>query len=281
MPTDNSPTVRQRRLAAELRKLREHADITPEAAAAALGWSRPKLVKIETSKRLPTTADVDRILNLYGGDEAKKLTLAQLARDIHKRGWWTAYDDILSGSFAELEDDASSIRIWQVELVPGLLQTEDYASALIRSLGLPDDVADRRLQARMIRKALLARKEAPNVSVVLSETVLRRPVGGSAVMRGQLQALTTATNRPNISVRVLPISVGIYPGLGGGSFTVFGFPRAIDLDVVYLETVAGGMYVEEIEQVKRCSLQFDRIAASALSDEESTAFIAALAQEQS
>jgi transcriptional regulator with XRE-family HTH domain len=278
-PPENSPTVRHRRLAAELRRRREAARLSPEQVAAALGWSRPKLVRFETAKTRPQPADVAEMLGLYGGDEALKLALMQLARDVRTRGWWSAYDDVLAGSFAELENDASLIRSWQVEVIHGLLQTPDYARTLIRGDATDDAEIDRRLQAREHRKAVLARENAPTLDFIVDEAVLRRPIGGAKVMRGQLAALLEAGERPNVSIRVLPISVGRYPSIGNGSFTVFAFPRPIELDVVFLESTLGGVYGEDAEQVHRCNVIFDRISEHALSEDQSAARIRDIIEE--
>lgn len=276
---ENSPTVRHRRLAAELRRLREAAELSPPAAASALGWSRSKLTRFETADTRPQPSDVADMLGLYGGDDALKLALMQLARDIRTRGWWSAYSDVLAGSFAELENDADQIRSWNPQIVHGLLQTQDYARTLIR--GYSTDVAEvnRRLQAREHRKAVLAREDAPSLSLVLDEAVLRRPVGGPEVMRGQLRALLEAGERSNVSVRVMPTSAGWYPSIGEGSFTLFGFPRPIDLDVAYLETVAGGIYVEDVGEVRRCSVRYDELSDSALSENDSAVLIRAITKE--
>lgn len=280
MTSDYSPTVRHRRLANELRKRREHVGITAEDAASALGWSRTKLTRFETARTRPTPANVTEMLDLYGGvDEGLKLALTQLARDVRKRGWWSAYGDVLTGSFAELEDDASHIRSWQTQVIPGLLQTEDYARTLIAE-DTPDETqVDRRLQARLHRRTLLLRQSAPELHVLIDEAVLRRPVGGTEVMKGQLEALLAARDRPNISIRVVPTSIGQYPALGDGSFVIFTFPRSADQDVTYLESVAGGIYIEDIEQVHRCSVTYQRIADVALHEEDSAALIAAIAKE--
>lgn len=278
--SEQGPTARQRRLSAELRRLREAAGLTPEQAAGALGWSRPKLVKIELARSIPTSAEVERILSTYGGiDEAVKLALMKLARDSHQRGWWAAYGDVLAGSYAQLEDSASRIRYWQIQLVPGLLQTRDYARDLITS-GVPDDAVevDRRVQARMTRQTLLTRQNAPTLDVLLAEEALRRPASGQAI-RDQAQALLAAAGQPNIHLQVVPISAGHHPGIGQGPMVIFEFPGPVDLSVAYLETMAGGMYVEDVAQVRRCNVMFDSIAAAALSPEESAALIAAIVEE--
>jgi transcriptional regulator with XRE-family HTH domain len=279
MPIENSPTVRHRRLGALLRRLREDAGLTPASAAASLGWSKSKLTRFETAETRPQPGDVAAILGLYGGDEALKLALMQLARDVRTRGWWSTYNDVLSGAFAELENDASEIRSWQVQVIHGLLQTPEYARALIRGYSKDDAEVNRRLQAREHRKAILAREDAPSLALVLDEAVLRRPVGGCEVIRGQLRALLEAGERPNVSVRVVPAEIGWYPSLGEGSFTLFTFPRPFDLDVAYLESVAGSVYVEDVGEVRRCSLVFDRICESALTEDESAALIRSMIKE--
>ncbi|MER6891990.1 helix-turn-helix domain-containing protein [Streptomyces halstedii] len=280
MPNEHGPTTRHRRLAAELRRLREEAGLTPEVAAAALGWSRTKLVRIEIGRTMPSVADVSHILETYGGvSQAIKLALVQLARDIRQRGWWTSYGDVLAGGFVELEDAANHIRSWQVQLVPGLLQTERYARTVIGAEATDEAQIDRRLQARMTRRTLLARRNAPQLDVVLAEEVLRRPIGSRAIMADQLDALLAAAERPNVSIRVVPISIGHHPAIGQGSLVLFAFASPMDLDVAYVETFSGGVYVEDVPQVARCSVTFDRIADVALSMEESAAHIAAIAKE--
>jgi len=281
--TEQGPTTRQRRLAAELRKLREAAGLTLERAAAALGWPQSKLSKIETTRQIPRVADVEAILATYGGtDQAVKLALAQLAREVRQRGWWAAYGDILAGSYAELEYAADRIRLWHVQGVPGLLQTEDYARTLIRKHFPHESAAeiDRRVQVRVTRRAMLARETPPQIDVLLAEEVLRRPVGGRAVMRGQLAALLHAGQRPHISIRVLPIEIGDYPAMGAGDVVLFEFADgSLDLDVAYLETMAGGMYVEDIAQVRACSVMYNRIAECALSEGDSAALIRSIYDE--
>lgn len=281
MSSDNSPTVRHRRLAAELRRLRENADLTPERASAALGWSRPKLVKFETARTAPSPGDVAAMLELYGAPETFKIALMQLSRDVRKRGWWAAYDDVLPPSYAELEDDAVEIRSWQVQAVPGLLQTDDYALALIL-LSNPDDSEEshlRRLQARMARRTVLTRQSAPTLRAVIDESALLRPIGGREVMRRQLIALLEAAERPHVHLQVVPTVQADFPGVEG-SFVVLSFGGPIVLDVAYLKSVAGDIYVEDVEQVRRCGAKFDRISEAALPETESAALIEALVREQ-
>jgi transcriptional regulator with XRE-family HTH domain len=280
MSLENSPTVRHRRLAAELRRLRESAELPPERAAAALGWSRPKLVKFETARTAPSPNDVVAMLELYGASEAYKIALIQLSRDVRKRGWWTAYDDVLPPSYAQLEDDAVEIRSWQVQEIPGLLQTDDYALAIIR-LNDPEVSEEsqlRRLQTRMARRTVLTRQSAPILRAVIDESALRRPIGGPEVMRRQLTALLRAAERPHVHLQVAPTAKGDFPGMEG-SFVVLSFGGPIDLGVAYLKGVAGGMYIENVEQVRRCAAKFDRISKAALPETESATLIESLVEE--
>jgi transcriptional regulator with XRE-family HTH domain len=280
MSPESSPTVRHRRLAAELRRLRESAELPPERAAAALGWSRPKLVKFETARNAPSPNDVAAMLELYGASEAYKIALIQLSRDVRKRGWWSAYDDVLPPSYAELEDDAVEIRSWQVQEIPGLLQTDDYALAIIRLTDseMSEESQLRRLQARMARRTVLTRQSAPVLRAVIDESALRRPIGGLDVMRRQLIALLGAAEQPHVHLQVAPTTKGDFPGIEG-SFVVLSFGGPIDLDVAYLKGVAGGMYIENVEQVRRCTAKFDRISEAALPETESATLIASLVEE--
>ncbi|NEA25820.1 helix-turn-helix domain-containing protein [Actinomadura bangladeshensis] len=280
MPVEHGPTARHRRLAAELRRLREAANLTPEVAAGILGWSRTKLVRIETATIMPRVVDVGHIVEAYGGPGEIRTALLELARGIRNRGWWAAFDDVLAGGYVELEDAANRIRSWQTEAPPGLLQTPGYARTLIAGEYPHDqDEVDRRLQARMARRARLARTDAPQLDVVLAEETLRRPVGGPVVMAGQLAALLEAAKQPSVSLRVVPTALGYRPGLGQGSMVVFEFAAPLELDTAYVETMAGGMYIEDVMQVRRCSSMLDRIAGVAMSQQESVALIAAIREE--
>lgn len=275
-----SPTIRHRRLAAELRRLRVEADISPENAAAALGISRPQLVKIETARVKPSVAIVRRILDRYGRDDDHKLAVMQLVQNIHELGWWQAYGTFLSGSFAELEEDADEMDIRNTEIVAGLLQTEAYARALITAGDpLTSKEIDDRVRARIQRQAVLTRQNPPTLRVVLDEAVLTRTIGGPDVMREQLAALQEAAERPNISIRVLPADAGPHAGIGEGSFTIFRFPRPMDMPIVFLESAAGPIYVEAREKVVRSIVTHEAISDKALPEEDSAALIGATAKE--
>ncbi|GAA4206116.1 helix-turn-helix transcriptional regulator [Streptosporangium oxazolinicum] len=256
--------------------MREARGLGPEAAAAQLGWSRSKVSRIETGRTRASTSDVAAICDLYGAGSSDRATLIQLAKEVRKRGWWTAYADVFTGSYVGLEDEASRICEWQVQLVPGLLQTEDYARVVIGA-GRPEphDPEDiqRRVMARMARRTLLSRPDAPELLAVVDEGVIRRPIGGHELMRDQLGALLIAARRPNVTIRVLPYSVGVHAGLEG-AFTVLSFAEDVDPDVAYVEGTAGDVYVESTEQVERYKVAFGRIYDAALPPEESLGLIA-------
>ncbi|MEV6981185.1 helix-turn-helix transcriptional regulator [Sphaerisporangium sp. NPDC051017] len=276
MSIAHSPTVRLRRLARELRRMREGTGISPEGAAAQLGWSRSKVSRIETGRTRASPTDVAQICDLYGTDSSTRAALIQLAKEVRRRGWWTAYADVFTGSYVGLEDEAALIRQWEVQLVPGLLQTEDYARTVISTvrpeLHDPADI-DRRVMARMARRTLLSRAKAPHLHAVVDEGVLRRQIGSREVMYGQLEALITAARRPNVTIRLLPYSVGVHAGLEG-AFTILSFPDELDPDVAYVESTAGDVYVESSEQVERYTVAFERICDVALSPEHSIGLIA-------
>jgi transcriptional regulator with XRE-family HTH domain len=277
-----SPTVRGRRLRYELRRLRDQAGLTRDETARRLDWSGSKISRIETGQSRAQTGDVRDMLDVYGvhGEEAD--ALVQLAREARKRGWWTAYNDVFTGTYIGLEAEASAMRTYEPQIIPGLLETEDYTRALIRSALVradPEEI-ERRVQARMARQEILTRPDAPEIWAVLDEPVIRRPVGGAAVMKAQLRRLIETAEAPNskITLQVLPLTVGSHPGLSG-PFVILDFPSAEDEPVIYLETATDGLYLEETAEIDRYTLMFDHLRASALSADESAAFIARTAAE--
>ncbi|MEV6157887.1 helix-turn-helix transcriptional regulator [Nonomuraea sp. NPDC052129] len=271
MSSTHSPTVRLRRLARELRRMREDSGLTPEAAAAQLGWSRSKVSRIETGRTMASRADVAAVCDLYGAGSSTRAGLIQLAKEVRQRGWWTAYADVFTGSYIGLEDDAALICQWEVQLIPGLLQTEDYARTVIDTLR-PDDEVQRRVMARMARRTLLSRPNAPQLIAILDEAAIRRPIGSRQIMHEQLEALLISARRTNVTIRILPFGAGEHAGLEG-AFTLLTFSEPIDPDVVYVEGTAGDIYVESAEQVERCRLVFDRICKAALAPDDSLGLI--------
>ncbi len=251
--------------------MREEKGLTPEAAAAQLGWSRSKVSRIETGRTMASRSDVAAVCDLYGANSSERAGLIQLASEVRQRGWWTAYADVFTGSYIGLEDEAALIRQWEVQLIPGLLQTEDYARTVI-SMHRPEGDAQRRVMARMARRTLLSQPNAPSLNAILDEAVLRRPIGGRRVMHEQLEALLIAARRTNITIQVLPYHTGEHAGLEG-AFTILSFSDENDPNVAYVESTAGDIYVESTEQVERCTLIFERIRGAALSPEDSLRLI--------
>ena len=281
---DHIPTVRQRRLAQALRELRHEAGLTQDAVAARMGWHTSKLFRLENA-RSPRVdwLDVRELMDMYGVRSPHREALIQLAKDARMMGWWTPYRDVFTGSYVALEDEASAMRLYCPELVPGLLQTEDYARAVIRAVrpGYDEDSVERRVTARLTRqKVLLDRAPPPVLELVLNEAVLRRLIGREQVMAAQLRALADAAQRPSVTLQVLPFSVGAHASLEGG-FVLIEFPEETDPDVVYVEGIMGDLYLESVEEVKRYQSAFERNQAVALAPEESSAFLSALARELS
>ena len=273
---DHIPTVRQRRLAQALRELRHEAGLTQDAVGARMGWHTSKLFRLENA-RSPRVdwLDVKELMDLYGVRSPHREALIQLAKDARMMGWWTPYRDVFTGSYVALEDEASAMRLYCPELVPGLLQTEAYARAVIRAVrpGYDEESVERRVTARLTRqKMLLGRASPPDLVVVLNEAVLRRLVGDRYVMTAQLEALQAAARQRRVALQVLPFSAGAHASLEGG-FVLIQFPGEADPDVVYVEGIMGDLYLESVEEVKRYQSAFDRIQAVALNPQETLTLV--------
>ncbi|HWG14535.1 MAG TPA: helix-turn-helix transcriptional regulator [Streptosporangiaceae bacterium] len=279
---DHIPTVRQRRLAQALRELRHEAGLTQDAVGARMGWHTSKLFRLENA-RSPRVdwLDVKELMDMYGVRSPHREALIQLARDARMMGWWTPYRDVFTGSYVALENEASAMWLYCPELVPGLLQTEAYARAVIRAVrpGYDEESVERRVTARLARqKVLLDRASPPQLVLVLNEAVLRRLVGDPHVMAAQLEALASAAQRPQVALQILPFSAGAHASLEGG-FVLIQFPEETDPDVVYVEGIMGDLYLESVEEVKRYQSAFERIQGVALSSKESLTFISAMVRE--
>jgi hypothetical protein len=278
MPPRAIPTVRARRLGRELRLLREHRNLSTDAAAAQLGWSQSKVSRVETATTVPSPTDVGHALDLYGVDSGTRAALIRLAHDAKRRGWWQAFGDVFTGSYIGMEDEATVIRTVETTLIPGLFQTAPYARAVIEA-GYPDDPdrVNRSVRARMTRKELLSRPDAPQVIALINEAALRQEVGGREVMREQLSALHSAPQGRNVIVRILPFSAGADGGLEG-PFSILSFGEGFP-DVAWTGSFLGELYEESADQLHRVRLAFERMYHAALPVEESAALIAALAEE--
>ena len=284
MPAKRPPSVRARRLAAEIRRLREVARLTGEEAAIRLGWSPSKISRIETGRSQVTVSDLRRLLDLYRVPGPRRDRLIELARTAEQRGWWDAYADTLSQGYSAviaLEAVAESVRQYDPSMMPGLLQTEAYMEEIVRSSLLvePPGVVPQRVEVRLTRQALLTRDEDPlDLTAVLDEAALRRRVGGPTVMREQLLHLAEMAVHPNITLHVLPFAKGSHPAMTGG-FMILRFPGAIESGVVYLENMTSDIFVEREDEVHHYSLAFDRLRKMAFEPQQSIAMITEIADQ--
>jgi transcriptional regulator with XRE-family HTH domain len=278
MTRGQGPTVRRRRLAGELRRFREAADLTIDEVGEKLECSASKVSRIETGHVGVTPRDTRDMLELYGitGDEQE--ALVQLAREARTRGWWHAYNEVFTGTFVGLEADASSLHAYQALLVPGLLQTERYARTVIRAMrpDADDSEVKRRVAARMARQELLADPAPPEYWAVIDEAVLHRVVSGPEVMAEQLYRILTVAKMPHVTIQVVPFGAGAHPGMEG-PFLILGFPEQADPDVVYVDGTSNGLYLEMPPDVRRYTLMFDHLRAAALKPDDTLAMIDAAA----
>ncbi|MFB9234712.1 helix-turn-helix domain-containing protein [Plantactinospora siamensis] len=282
MTERRSPTIRRRRLGAELRRRRETAGVTIESVAEELECSASKISRIETGHTSATPRDVRDMLRIYGVVGAESDELVQIAREARQKGWWHPYSTVLTGAYVGMEAAASSIRAYEQQVVPGLLQTEEYAKAMIRAArpDIADEEVDQRVRVRLGRQSLLSQDDPIDLWVVLDEAVVSRPVGGDTVMRTQLARLVEAAELPNVTLQILPFEAGGHAGMDG-TFTILDFPEAGDPDVVYAENATGGLFLEKSEELQKYIFIFDHIRAAAIPPEESVALIAKLAEEPS
>lgn len=276
------PSVRARRLARWLRDFRHKVGLSQEAVAAQLGWSQQKVGHLETGRNKASPHDVALMLDIYGVVTPEREAVIDLAEKADQRGWWTGYADVFSSPYVALEDEAAFIGDWAPQIVPGLLQTPDYTSAIMRAGNLEQTSAkeiERRLQARMARQAILARSEdAPHLHVILDESAIRKTIGGPKIMREQLRRLVSDADRPNITIQALPASAGEHPGLDG-AFIILKFAAEEDPDVASTEGLHGVVYLEDQRLVTRCNVAFERLRKLALDPQESVALIGATAEQ--
>jgi transcriptional regulator with XRE-family HTH domain len=270
----HGPTAGRRKLRASLRSARESAALTQEQVAEEMDWSLSKLIRIETGRVSISTNDVKALLTLYGitdpGEQAQHVELARLARS---KPWWQEFRDSVPPEYAQfigLEAEAESMRVFQPTVVPGLLQTEDYARLILGQLA--GGKADARAEVRLRRQQeVLHSVSPPSITVILDEAVLRRAPRDQAVLRDQVQHLVEIGALPHLTIQILPLSVGAYSP--GGHFTILSFPDPDDNDVVYLETVLANEFIDGKAETERYVQEFDRLRRDALAPAESLSFI--------
>jgi transcriptional regulator with XRE-family HTH domain len=271
-----SPTIRRRRLAAELRRLRHEAGLSIEDVATGLGWQPSKLSRIENRQIGISTADLRKLLDIYKVEEqAYRDQLADMARKATERGWWQSFSsDVVPTALANLiglEAEARTIRSYEPELVPGLLQTEAYARAVMRAWqpGWTAADIDRRVEIRLARQDVLHRAgTSPQASCIINEAVLRRTVGGNEVMHEQVEVLAKERDPANVTVQVLPFNSGAHPAMTG-PFQILTFFDPGDLGVVHVESAITAITLERPEELRRYDEIWGWLQARALSPEDS------------
>jgi transcriptional regulator with XRE-family HTH domain len=283
MPRQRStPTVRHRRLAAELRRLRESAGLTQEDVSERTGKDRSTLYRLENAQQRPQRSTLIQLLDLYGTDQERRAELLALLREAGQRGWMQLDRSDLREIYADyisFESEARSVSDYESLFIPGLLQTEDYARAVIRG-ALPqatEEQVESRVTARMERQALLTADDPPQLWAIMDEAAARRIVGGPAVMREQLARLRDNAALPNVTVQVIPYDAGAHPGMPG-SFIVLEFPDPADQSPVYIDSMAGDLFLEDDMEIRRYILMFEHLRAAALRPDESATLLAAIAE---
>ena len=264
----SGPTALRIILGAHLRRMREAAQISRSDAGWEIRSSESKVSRMELGRVGFKERDVGDLLSLYGLDDGEERErLMALARDANNPGWWHRFGDVLPNwfqSYVGLEAAASIIRTYEVQFVPGLLQTEDYAKAVVL-LGhgaAPMAEIDRRVRLRLARQQILTRADPPRLWAVLDESTLRRPIGGAKVMRAQLEALIEATKLPHVTLQVIPFSAGGHAATGG-AFAILRFPDRDLPDVIYTEQLTSGLYLDKREDVDDYTAAMDRLCIEA------------------
>jgi transcriptional regulator with XRE-family HTH domain len=277
-----NPTVRRRRLGQELRRLRELKGMTAEEVAERLLVSQSKISRLENGRRSISQRDVRDLCGVYEVEDQRVVDgLMQMAKDSRQQGWWHSFGDIPYSVYIGLETDAASLRIYDPQVVPGLLQTRFYAEALITG-ALPETPAadiEKRVDVRMRRQERIQSAENPlRLWTVMDEAALRRKVGTPSLMRDQLEHLVEQSRLPHVTVQVIPFEMGAHPGLNG-QYAILEFPDAADSSVVYIEGVTSDLYLEKPGDVQKYSVMYEHLRAQALNVEQSREFIANIAKD--
>jgi transcriptional regulator with XRE-family HTH domain len=283
-------TVPRRQLGRYLRDLRQQQRLTVRVAAERLEWSEAKIWRVETGQVSLRSFDVEAMCRIYGAPAELTEALMGLAKETKARGWWHSYGDVIPEGFdvyIGLEEAASSISWYESELVPGILQTESYAHALIEAdnPGVDNDEIDRRVHVRIERQSLLTRvTAAPSLNVVLNESIIRRPVGGRVVMSAQLKRLIDVSALPNVALRIMPFSAGLHHGVMSGPFVMLRFPvngdgKATEPPTVYVDGFTGALYLDKPGEIDRYEMAFTDIWETALNESASRELITEAARE--
>ncbi|WP_116215718.1 helix-turn-helix domain-containing protein [Streptomyces olivoreticuli] len=282
MASSVNPTVRRRRLGQELRKLRELKGMTAEEVAERLLVSQSKISRLENGRRSISQRDVRDLCGVYGVEDHRIVdSLMQMAKESRQQGWWHAFGDIPYSVYIGLETDAASLRVYEASLVPGLLQTPNYASAVTEGSWPEATAADieRRVQVRMRRQERITDPDNPlRLWAVIDESALRRIVGNRAIMQEQMCKLVEFSMEPHITVQVLPYDVGAHPGMYG-KFCILEFNDPQDASTVYLEGITSDLYLEKPNDVQTYSVMYEHLRMQALNAEHSRQFIERVGEE--
>ncbi|PJE97672.1 transcriptional regulator [Streptomyces carminius] len=282
MASNVNPTVRRRRLGQELRRLRELKGMTAEEVAERLLVSQSKISRLENGRRSISQRDVRDLCGVYEVEDRRIVeSLMQMAKESRQQGWWHAFGDIPYSVYIGLETDAASLRVYEPQVVPGLLQTRAYAEAVVAG-ALPEASAadvEKRVKVRIRRQERIHDTRNPlRLWAVIDEAALRRRVGGRQIMREQLEQLIDFSQLPHVTVQVMPFEMGAHPGVNG-QYAILEFPDAADSTVVYLEGVTSDLYLEKAGDVHSYSVMYEHLRAQALSADQTREFIEGIAKE--
>ena len=282
MATNVNPTVRRRRLGQELRRLRELKGMTAEEVAERLLVSQSKISRLENGRRSISQRDVRDLCGVYEVEDHRIVdSLMQMAKDSRQQGGWHSFGDIPYSVYIGLETDAASLRVYDPQVVPGLLQTRTYAESLISGAlpeATPTDI-DKRVQVRLRRQERISAADNPlRLWAVLDEATLRREVGNKQVMIEQLEHLIEMSQLPHVTVQLIPFTMGAHPGVSG-QYAILEFPDAADSSVVYIEGVTSDLYLEKAQDVQKYSVMYEHLRAQALNADQSRDFISKVAKD--
>ena len=278
-----APTVRRMVLGAQLRRLREHAGISRGEAGYLIRGSDSKISRMELGRVGFKARDVVDLLTMYGvANEEERATFLQMVEESNQPGWWHSYTDLIPSWFQDyvgLEESASRIQTYELQFVPGLLQTEEYAVA-VASHGRPgvvDTDVQRRVELRMRRQKRLTRPDAPRLWALIDESVLHRPIGGPGVLRRQIDTSLELTTQPNVSVQIVPYDRAGHAA--EGAFTMLRFAESELPDVVYVEHLAGALYMDKLVEIEMYGRALDRLAVAAETPETSRQLLSKMRSE--
>jgi transcriptional regulator with XRE-family HTH domain len=267
---DLSPTIRQRELGMRLREFRTAKGLTVEDVASELLCSPTKVSRAETGARRATLRDVRDLCQIYGVDSETSAELMELAREARQQGWWTKYDDLRIATYIGMEQAATAITTFGMYYVPALLQTEDYARAIIKGIApkIEEDILGQRVEARMMRQKLLFQPKPPKYRVLVDEAVLHRQVGGPTVMKAQLDKILSLIREERAAVQVLPYEVGAY-GATDSNFTYMEFAGTKLPDLVFVEGLVSQLYLERPDELARYREALEYLRDEALNPRDS------------